>query len=153
MTPLTWAVTSLLLAGCTVDRSDFVATNDSLRLHLDVPHTVRVGEPVPIVFRIENARQQPLDLYLRGREIAFDIVISDRAGRVVWRRLAGEVIPAILRIETLGPGGVLTLEHLWDQRTGPGRTVPPGDYTVRAELLTENEPLHSPAVPLRILTR
>jgi hypothetical protein len=92
-----------------------VTLSDSLRLHLDVPDRVRTGEPVPIGIRVQNVSGGPLDLYLRGRTIAFDIVVSREPGEIVWRRLEGEVIPAILRIETLRPGEVLELSDVWDR--------------------------------------
>lgn len=124
--------------------------SDSVRLSLELPDEVRAGEPVPIALRVENVANRPLDLYLTGRPIAFDLIVTDAEGSAVWRRLEDEVIPAILRIETLGPGDTLELERTWDQRTKEGEPVPPGDYTVRGELLTEDEPLTTPEKPLRI---
>jgi hypothetical protein len=126
------------------------ADSDSLRLSIELPAEARVGEPVPIAFRVENISARPLDLYLRGRTIAFDLVVSGADGSIVWRRLEGEIIPAILRIETLAPGTALLLEHTWDQRTNAGNAAPPGEYTVRAELLTETEPLATSPGRLRI---
>jgi hypothetical protein len=131
-----------------------VTLSDSLRLHLDVPDRVRTGEPVPIGIRVQNVSGGPLDLYLRGRTIAFDIVVSREPGEIVWRRLEGEVIPAILRIETLRPGEVLELSDVWDQRDDHGRAVPAGSYAVRGEILTEGpEPLTTPPRRLRIERR
>jgi hypothetical protein len=72
---------------------------------------------------------------------------------VVWRRLAGEVIPAVVQLRTLAPGEVLELRAEWDGR--PARGAPaPGDYWVRGLLLTDGpEPLATPAAGLRIVTR
>jgi len=106
------------------------------------------------VLRVENPADRPLDLYLRGRAIEFDVVAAADDGRVVWRKLEGQVIPAILRLETLAPGGVLELRTEWDQRTNDGRRVPAGSYTIRGLLLTDSEtPLASPPTRLRILPR
>lgn len=124
--------------------------SDSLRLWLELPEQVSAGEPVPVTFRVENISDGPLDLYLTGRPIAFDLIVEDEGGTVVWRRLEDQVIPAILRIETLAPGERLELDDTWDQRSNAGEPVAPGAYTVRGELLTEQEPLVTPAVPLRI---
>lgn len=127
--------------------------SDSLRLDTRVPERVSAGEPVPVVVRAENVSGAALDLYLQGRTIAFDVVVTDEGGRVVWRRLEGEVVPAILRIETLEPGAALELEARWDQRSDAGESVAPGLYTVHGELLTEGDPLVTPAARLRIVTR
>lgn len=124
--------------------------SDSLRLWLDIPAEVRAGEPVAITLRVENITERSLDLYLTGRTIAFDLAVTDEDGAVVWRRLGDEVIPAILRLETLEPGETLSLDDTWEQRSNDGEPVAPGTYTVRGEILTEEEPLVTPEVPLRV---
>lgn len=124
--------------------------SDSLRLTLSTPDEVESGERVPMVLRAENVAGRTLELYLRGRTIAFDIVVEDEAGGQVWRRLEGEIVPAILRIEPLAPDDTLTLTHTWDQRGDDGRPVGPGLYTVRARLLTEEDPISFPPAALRV---
>ena len=126
------------------------AREDTLRLTLDVPREVARGAPVPFVFRVENVAGRPLELYLRGRTIAFDVVVTDAAGRPVWRRLEDEVIPAIVRLEELAPGAALTLRATWDQRTARGVPVGDGEYRAHAELLTETTPLASPPASFRL---
>ena len=123
---------------------------DSLRLWLELPDLVRVDEAVPITLQVENIGDRPLDLSLRGRAITFDLLISHENGAQVWRRLEDAVIPAILRLETLEPGGTLVLRESWDQRSDAGDPVPAGVYTVTGELLTDGQPLSTPAEPLRI---
>jgi hypothetical protein len=126
------------------------ATADSLRLETAVPAEVPARVPVPVTLRVENISGRTVELFLRGRVIAFDVVVRDESGAVVWRRLAREVIPAILRIETMAPGAVLELEAIWDQRSDAGQAVGPGAYRVHGELPGEGEPLVTPPVPLRI---
>lgn len=123
---------------------------DTLRLQIEAPEVVVPGEAVPVLLRVENVSGGTLDLYLRGRTIAFDLVVSRADGSVVWRLLEGEVIPAILRIETLPPGAALELRGMWDQRDNAGEEVRPGSYTVRGELLTEDVPLSTPEGLVRI---
>jgi hypothetical protein len=123
---------------------------DSLDLRLEFPARVPEGAPIRITLRIENVSGEPMDLYLRGREIAFDLVVTTVDGREVWRRLEDAVIPAILRIETMEAGGVLELMHVWDQRSNDGDPVPPGEYSVWGELLTETEPLSTAIERLRL---
>jgi len=129
---------------------DGSGAHDSLRLSLDVPAQVARGTTVPMTVRIENLTDRPLDLYLTGRTIAFDLIVEDRTGTVVWRRLHDEAIQQILRVERLAPGDTLALEHEWEQRSNAGDPVAAGTYTVRGEVLTEDEPLVTPEETLRI---
>jgi hypothetical protein len=127
-----------------------ITLSDSLRLSLGVPAHSAAGTPVPFTLTVENVSGRPLDLYLRGRTIAFDIVVLDSAGVPVWRRLEGEMIPAILRLDALAPGQLLELSDQWDQRDNAGRPASAGDYTAYGEVLTEGAPLRTPHVTLRI---
>ncbi len=118
---------------------------------LVLPDSAAVGTVIPIELRVKNETSAPLDLYLRGREITFDVTIVDSSGDAVWRRLEGEVVPAILQLRTLAPGEVLRLTAAWDQRSRRGTQVPPGHYSVRGAVLTDGErTLESPSVPLEI---
>lgn len=111
------------------------------------------GEPVPIAFRVENVSGRTLTLYLTGRSIAFDLVVEAVDGTSVWRRLEGEVVQSVLRLQTLNAAEALVLEDVWDQRSSSGHPVPPGEYRVRAELFTERGSLAPPHQRLRILSR
>jgi hypothetical protein len=126
------------------------ATSDSLRLDLVVPTQVAAGEPVEMTLRVENVAGRPLDLYLVGRTIAFDLVVEDSAGEEIWSRLHDQVLQQILRLEHLAPGETLVLEGTWPQRSNAGSPVGPGEYQVRGEILAEGGPLLAGPVPLRI---
>jgi len=123
---------------------------DSLRVSLDVPERVDRGEAVPMVLRVENAGESPVELRLTGRPPAFDLIVTDAAGDTVWRRLEEAAIQQILVLTTLSPGETLTFEDAWDQRSAGGEPVPPGTYTVRGELPAERGRLVSPAETLRV---
>lgn len=127
-----------------------VTHSDSLRLLLDVPSVVEPGQAVPVRLSVRNTGGRPLELYLRGREIAFDVIVADSAGARVWSRLHGEIIPAIVRLEVLDAGAELALTAEWRQVRQDGSPAGPGRYTVWAELLTEGEPLVTEAALLRI---
>jgi hypothetical protein len=121
------------------------------RLEIEVPPRVVAGEPVRIVLRATNDAAGPLELYLMGRSVTFDVTVTGTDGTVVWRRLEGQTIPAILQVRFLAPGESLELEHVWDQRTNTGDLVAPGTYTVTGAIHTDSQPLKTPTAPLRIM--
>ena len=121
-----------------------------IALELRIPAEASVGSTVPIILRIENVGDRPIDLYLRGRTIAFDIVVRRQDGEVVWRRLEHEVIPAILRLETLAPRQVVELPADWHLTTSAGPRVSPGSYLVEGLVLTDGPALRTPPVTLRV---
>lgn len=124
----------------------------SVRLRLEVPAEARAGTTVPILLRIENPGDAATDLYLRGRTIAFDVVVRRASGEVAWRRLEGHVIPAVLRLEVLAAHEALELRTEWNQRTNAGAQVGPGSYVLRGLLLTDApSPLETEPVTLRVL--
>lgn len=125
---------------------------DSLRLALEVPDAVRTGETVPIALRLTNAGDEPVRLHLPGRVPVFDVEVEDADGAVVWRRLEGRTVPAILQVRTLAPGDTLELEATWDQRDRDGEPVPPGRYTLRGTLPeARGDPRETPPALLRVL--
>jgi len=127
------------------------APGDSLELSIAVPERVQPGEAVPIMVRVRNRTDRPVDLHLVGRTIAFDIVVTAEDGTPVWRRLEGQAVQSILQLRTLAPGETLELSDRWDQRGRGGSPVPPGRYAVQGIVPTdEPEPLRTPVVPLQI---
>jgi hypothetical protein len=123
---------------------------DSMRVELVVPPKVAVGQTVSITLRIRNTRDQPITLYLQGRPIAFDLVVEQPDGAVIWRRLENATVSTILGVRTLAPGEALDLKESWKQRTRTGERVSPGDYRVTGSVLTDREPIRAGPVPLRI---
>ena len=123
---------------------------DSLRLELDVATEARVGSVVSIALRVRNVGDRPIDLYLRGRTVAFDVIVRRDSGEVVWRRLENAIIPAILRIETLAPNATLELRADWSLATTTGATVTPGTYAVQGVLLTEDAEMRTVPVSLHV---
>lgn len=128
------------------------APGDSLRLSLVAPREVRAGERVAVTLRLENAAARPLTLYLRGRDVTFDLVVTSSGGAEVWRLLEDEAIPAVVQLVSLGPGEAIERGASWDLRTRGGVAVP-GEYMLHARLLTEGDALATAPVPLRIVAR
>jgi hypothetical protein len=125
--------------------------SDSLRWETQAPEQARVGETVPITLSLRNVGTKPIELHLRGRTVAFDIVVTAPDGRVAWRRLEGASLPAILRLELLAPGQQLTFSDTWTQKSDRGQQVAPGIYTVHGEFPTDApEPLRTPSVKVAI---
>ena len=126
---------------------------DSLRVELIVPDRVRAGETVRFTLQVQNVTARTFDLYLRGRESTLDVEVSRATGDVVWRRLAGAVIPAIVHVRPLAPRERFELTAEWDQRDDKGKPVGPGEYKARALLLVEGAPLAAEPKTFRIVAR
>lgn len=122
------------------------------RVEISVAAHVPLGEPLPVTVRVTNPGNRPLELHLQGRSITFDIVVRrEQDGRMVWRRLHGSALPAILQLRVLAPGESLELSDTWDQRGSDGEQVAVGRYTVQGEVPTdEPEPMRTPVASLRI---
>jgi hypothetical protein len=122
---------------------------DSMRVEIVVPPRVAAGVPVPIAIRIGNTTARPIELHLQGRTVVFDLIVS-RGDIVVWRRLEGESVTAILQLRMLAPGEVLELKDTWLQKDGTGRPVGPGEYSVTGVVPTDAAPLRAGPVTLII---
>jgi Intracellular proteinase inhibitor len=115
---------------------------DSMRVEIVVPPRVAVGEPVPIAIRIANTADRPIELHLQGRTVSFDLIVR-KGDMVVWRRLRGQSVPAILQLRMLAPGEVMELKDTWEQQDDAGRRVGPGEYSVSGEIPTDGPPLRA----------
>jgi hypothetical protein len=122
-----------------------------LELHVQTP--VRSGAIVRIALTLTNTIDRALDVYLRGREATFDVIVEDAQGNVVWERLKDEVVQAVLQIRRLEPAETLKASTTWNQRDATGGRVAPGTYAARALLLTDGEPVESPRVTFKIRQR
>jgi hypothetical protein len=125
---------------------------DSITLEIALPATVHAGDVVPITLRLTNTSRKPATVYLQGRPVAFDIIVTRRDGTPVWRRLNRAVISAILQVRGLAPGEVLEFSDTWSQQANLGEAVGPGEYLVTGVLPTDPpEELRTSPVPLRIV--
>lgn len=130
-----------------------VSTTDSVRLDIQAPDTALAGDPVRVRATLRNVTDRAIDLYLTGRDVTLDVVVRDGAGDTVWRRLEGEVVPAILQLRPLAAGESLEVEAVWPQVDGSGRRVRPGSYEVVVHILAEGEPIRSRPVHVRVESR
>lgn len=112
-------------------------------VRLEAPEFADERTPIGFSIVIRNTADAPLELHLQGRETIFDLSVIGDGGRLVWRRLDGQSLQAILRLDTLGPGESITLADVWDQRDLAGQYVDPGFYTLQASVPTDSDPLLS----------
>ena len=122
----------------------------SLAVTLEAPDSANAGEIIPFAVVLANESGSPLDAHLQGREIIFDVTVSDKRGNPVWHRLANAVTQAILRLDTFAPGEVRRLYCDWDQRTSEGDSVARGSYLVHASVPTESGSLESEPKELKL---
>ena len=127
-----------------------MSMSPDIRFTMRVSPEVAAGGPVQLTLAVENLSDKTVDLYLRGRVIAFDVIVRDQSGATVWQRLSGEIIQAVLQLKTLSGGETLMLTARWDQRTNAGVLVPPGNYSVTGVLLTDDAPWSTDSMPLTI---
>jgi len=106
---------------------------------------------VPLVFTVSNISRNPVTLQLLGRDPTADFKVSTVSGSAVWSRLRGQTLMGPLRLYPLAAAQSLSFKQVWDQRGDNGKPVPPGDYLVRAVLLTDDpNGLGSASVRLRV---
>jgi len=81
-----------------------------------------------------NDGSVPVDVPLQGRPVAFDVSVTRPDESLVWRRLEGEVVTAILQLRSVPAGDTLVFQANWDQRDAADLPVPPGEYLVTASV-------------------
>jgi hypothetical protein len=159
-TPWSWLAVLLLASACTADPPDEPAEVDlstsvengdavdrgatmQVTVELEHPDRIPTGHTVPFAVRVVNPGPGTVDLSLTGDPVAVDVVVRDRAGQVLWRRLHGEMIGLVLQLRSLGPGEALEFHYEWDLRDNEGNLVPPGTYRVQARVPAEEAELVS----------
>ena len=125
---------------------------DAVAFRVEPLPASRVGQPVPITLTLTNRTAHPLTLTMQGRPVAFDVTVARPDGHVIWRRLAGQVVPAILAVRTLAPAETLSFAATWNGRAADGLPVAPGRYVVTGSLPSEPpEVLTTPPVWLELV--
>ena len=105
-----------------------------MRVEITVPAEVRRGDSVSIALRLVNEADTAVEVALQGRPVAFDVTVTRPDGELVWRRLAGETVTAILQLRSVPPGESLDFQAAWDQRSAGGAPVPAGEYVVQGAI-------------------
>lgn len=138
----------------TPTRCMYIGQGLPVRLSLDVPSRVRIGESVPIVLKIENITNCPVTLV--GTRWNFAVTTLDGtlvlwSGALPWWRLP---FPVPLHppeyIMTLQPGETKAVEMTWDQFDNEGYPVKPGVYRIQGLLSTVQDVTQSAVKELLI---
>jgi hypothetical protein len=122
-------------------------------VRIDAPEFMEQGSTLEYSVVIGNDGDVPVQLNLTGREIIHDMSVIAEGGATVWRRLENQSTQAILRIESLEPGGEIIVEGSWDGCDSTGAHVAPGFYTLQASFPTDEAPLISRDRLLQVLKR
>ena len=117
-----------------------VLVGDSLQVALDV----RSEGSVRFMLQVRNVAPRQVALLLRGRSPTLDVEVRRAGGEIIWRRLEGEVVQAIVQVRVLEPGEVLQVAAEWDRRLSGGGSAAPGAYEAAALLLLEEGGLAAP---------
>lgn len=116
----------------------------SLEFTISAPKSARVGPPVPIVLRLTNVSDRPVEAHFLGRTIAFDIVVTTADSTIVWRRLGEGAGQSILQIRTLKPGETMEWRDSWAPKA-------PGRYRLQGVLPSDDpEPRRTPWVEIDV---
>jgi len=105
-----------------------------VKLVLEVPERVKLGESVPLVWKIINESSCPVTLV----DLGIDFMVITRDGSIVlsslrkWWRFLPPIKPIGQSIMTLQPGETRELAHMeWDQLDDEDYLVKPGVYLVQ----------------------
>jgi hypothetical protein len=88
-------------------------------------------------------------LNLMGRTPTADFLVTDARSGPIWSLLRGRSMLGALKLYPLGPGQRLQVRQVWDQRSDKGSLVAPGEYLIKATLLTD-QPGGLAAPPVRV---
>lgn len=90
---------------------------------------------IRVALHVVNTSKKRLELTFPSGQ-TYDFVILDSLGREMWRWGKGRMFTQALRNKLLAGGESLDLEETWESST-----LPPGRYTARATLTSQNYPL------------
>lgn len=101
---------------------------------VDATLDVKVRDGIEIAFRVTNNEQRKLELRFPSGQ-THEFVVSDQAGREIWRWSEGRMFTQALQNRVLDASASLTWSAAWRGALVPGR------YVAIATLLSENKPL------------
>lgn len=90
---------------------------------------------IDFALRVVNATKKHVELTFPSGQ-TYDFVVVDSVGREMWRWGAGRMFTQALRNTLLGGGETLDIQETWRNAT-----LPPGRYTAKAVLASENFPI------------
>ena len=90
---------------------------------------------VRIALHVVNTSKKRVELTFPSGQ-TYDFVVLDSLGRELWRWGTGRMFTQALRNKTLAGGETLDVEETWTSAA-----LPPGKYTARGTLTSQNYPL------------
>ena len=90
---------------------------------------------VRLALHVMNTGKKRVELTFPSGQ-TYDFVILDTLGREMWHWASGRMFTQALRNKSLASGEALDLEETWTESS-----LPPGRYTARALLTSENYPV------------
>ena len=81
------------------------------------------------------------------------MTVENSSGKLVWQRLANEIIPAIIHLRSLAPEETFDVDATWNQRDESGNAAASGEYWIYGALLTEDGPVTTERSRLVIAAR
>lgn len=102
----------------------------SLKVWVEAPSEVRVGEPVQFILKVKNVAWRILNIDY-GDPPTPNFVVTRPDGTLVWSVWCERgIIAGVGRMLTLVPGEVVEFNWRWQQWDGQGGPVLPGAYLV-----------------------
>jgi hypothetical protein len=87
---------------------------------------------------VENMSDSTVNISGYDPSEAYYFHVFDTGGQEVWQSWYGFKLASVEKEWRMAPHEVLTREMIWPESDNDGVALPPGDYTVRAELIITN---------------
>lgn len=136
-------MTALIVAAC--GSGNLITSPSDLKVRMEADSAAVIGRTLRLTLLMRNTGSQPASLALRISDgLAFDPIVRDAAGRLVWERLAGQLTAGTAVTIVVAPDSERTYEAFWDLRDQAGNLVPPGTYTIDGRVLLDNGDILTP---------
>jgi hypothetical protein len=105
------------------------------------------GQTVHLIFTVANHTKSAIN-YEFATSQKFDMIISDNAGKPIWKWSRNRVFGQLYHQMTLNSGESTVYSAYWQQRDNNDTPVPPGTYSVTATFI----PIARPKISGNILS-
>jgi len=128
----------IVALGCDSQPLDPSAEYGFLSGRIEASPNASLGDSLNLTLHIWNAGPDTVTLPLADHlGLAFDPVVLDASGHIVWDRRVAQLLPADLEITRVPPHGEVTFTATWNLRDKSGTVVPPATYFVTGLLFLQ----------------